>query len=92
MKNTDNQIVLVSIISKKKRSYYQSSIKKKRVSIALKIVYLFDPRPILMNIYFYKQNLIKSVEVTKSLKTLLNISFNFLMKKIISTIVAGLYF
>lgn len=92
MKNTDNQIVLASIISKKKRSYYQSSIKKKRVSIALKIVYLFDPRPILMNIYFYKQNLIKSVEVTKSLKTLLNISFNFLMKKIISTIVAGLYF
>lgn len=92
MKNTDNQIVLASIISKKKRSYYQSSIKKKRVSIALKIVYLFDPRPVLMNIYFYKQNLIKSVEVTKSLKTLLNISFNFLMKKIISTIVAGLYF
>jgi len=92
LKNTDNQIVLASIISKKKRSYYQSSIKKKRVSIALKIVYLFDPRPILMNIYFYKQNLIKSVEVTKSLKTLLNISFNFLMKKIISTIVAGLYF
>ena len=66
MKNTDDQIVLASIISKKKISYYQSSIQKKKVSIALKSVYLFDPRPILMYIYFYKQNLIKSVEDTKS--------------------------
>ena len=69
--------VLANIINKKERSCYQPSIQKKRLSNTLKIVYLFDPRPILMNIYFYKQNLIKSVEDTKSKKTLLNISFNF---------------